>query len=377
MFTGEFPYDISGPAVKVLENIQHAEPTRPRKIISKFDSDVETILLKALEKDPGRRYQSAAGLRHDIQCWLDGFPIAARSISSLYALREIEVDDNNNVYVINVSHHNESDILWKYDCNGTMKKYLPLGNEESDILYSPAPIGMCVSDITDTLYLSRALSSPEAGSTVVYGLSTKILGLERIFTINGMGHVTSITEDPVTGTLWVVGFSMDEIPLYPDPTAEPFYKPYLAKIPLGSDTVQATCISESDFYDLALPMSIVWTGTHNECYTGPYFDEWLDVGKPACWCSSNNPRQCHGDADGISQGKNKYWVSICDIDVLIAGWNKSFVQIEGQTLGEVPLTCADSDHLPQGKKKYRISINDMDILIANWNISNKPDPNCP
>jgi serine/threonine protein kinase len=89
MFTGELPYDVSGVAVKALENIQYAEPTRPRKMISKFDSDVETILLKALEKNPERRYQSSAELQYDMQCWLKGFPIVAKSVSSLYLLRKI------------------------------------------------------------------------------------------------------------------------------------------------------------------------------------------------------------------------------------------------------------------------------------------------
>jgi len=87
--TGRFPYDISGMAVAALENIQHADPVRPRSIISRFESDIEAILLKALEKDPSRRYQSAAELRHDMECWLDGFPIMARSVSSLYVLSKI------------------------------------------------------------------------------------------------------------------------------------------------------------------------------------------------------------------------------------------------------------------------------------------------
>jgi serine/threonine protein kinase len=89
MLTGGFPYEISGTAAETLENIQHAEPVRPRKIISRFDSDVEAILLKALDKDSSRRYQSAAELRHDIQCWLEGLPIIAKSVSSLYLLRKI------------------------------------------------------------------------------------------------------------------------------------------------------------------------------------------------------------------------------------------------------------------------------------------------
>jgi serine/threonine protein kinase len=89
MLTGGFPYEITGTAAKTLENIQHAEPVRPRKIISRFDSDVEAILIKALDKDSSQRYQSAAELRHDIQCWLDGYPIVAKSVSSLYLLRKI------------------------------------------------------------------------------------------------------------------------------------------------------------------------------------------------------------------------------------------------------------------------------------------------
>jgi hypothetical protein len=101
------------------------------------------------------------------------------------------------------------------------------------------------------------------------------------------------------------------------------------------------------------------------------------LGKPMCWCGNVNPRQCHGDADGRSQGKKEYWASTDDLDVLIAAWNKPLGEIEGKTVDGVPLICADFDHEAQGKKKYRVSTNDLDILIANWNIANKPDPDCP
>lgn len=109
-------------------------------------------------------------------------------------------------------------------------------------------------------------------------------------------------------------------------------------------------------------------------YTGPHRDEWLAVGRPYCWCAVVNPRQCHGDADNESQGKAKYWVSTDDLDVLIAAWNRPFTEIDGRTVGDVPLICADFDHLPQGKSKYRVSTNDLDILVANWQIKNGPDP---
>jgi hypothetical protein len=112
-------------------------------------------------------------------------------------------------------------------------------------------------------------------------------------------------------------------------------------------------------------------------YTGPQPEQWMAVGQPDCWLSSLNPRQCHGDADGASQGKNKFWVSTNDLDVLISAWNKTFEQLQGQMVGNVPLICADFDHLAQGKNEFRVSTNDLDILIANWQAADAPAPDCP
>jgi hypothetical protein len=104
--------------------------------------------------------------------------------------------------------------------------------------------------------------------------------------------------------------------------------------------------------------------------------EWDSVGKPDCWCIENNPRQCHGDADGASEGKNSYWTANADLGVLLAAWNKPYSAIEGQSYNSVPLICADFDHLSEGKNSYRVANTDLGILLKNWNINNKPDPNC-
>jgi hypothetical protein len=114
-----------------------------------------------------------------------------------------------------------------------------------------------------------------------------------------------------------------------------------------------------------------WPGGPLPQYTGPHYEQWLAVGSPACWCAGVNPRQCHGDADGKSQGKKKYWASTDDLDVLIAAWNKPLELLSGKEI------CADFDQLPQGKKQYRVSTDDLDILIANWQIANGPAPDCP
>jgi len=182
---------------------------------------------------------------------------------NLSGLREIEVDDNGNVYIINVHANNESDILWKYDPNGTIKRlYLGVPNSEN---YLPNPIGMHVSNITNMLYLASAQYNPaDVNSTLIYGFSTESLIRERSITINDMHHVTSITEEPASGSLWVAGFNMKDTPQFPDPGEKPFYHPYLAKVPYNSNTVQAVCISDSNSApgnDLAMPMSVVWTRT--------------------------------------------------------------------------------------------------------------------
>jgi len=106
-----------------------------------------------------------------------------------------------------------------------------------------------------------------------------------------------------------------------------------------------------------------------QSYSGPRIDEWIAVGRPDCWCADINPRQCHGDADGMSQGENKNWVSINDLNILIEALNKPLESLTGNQI------CADFDHLPQGG--YRVSNNDVEILIANWQLPDGPAPDCP
>jgi len=111
--------------------------------------------------------------------------------------------------------------------------------------------------------------------------------------------------------------------------------------------------------------------------TAAQTEEWQALGKPACWLAGVNPRQCHGDADGTSQGNQKFWVSTNDLDILIAAWNKTYDQIKDKKIGDVPLICADFDHHVQGTTNFRVSTNDLDILIANWQLSDKPAADCP
>ena len=88
VLTGRFPYDVSGDNAHVIRAIQFQEPTPPSRFLRGFDSELETILLKCLAKDHSRRYSSAVELQEELQRWLRGEPIKAKSDSWLYVLRK-------------------------------------------------------------------------------------------------------------------------------------------------------------------------------------------------------------------------------------------------------------------------------------------------
>jgi serine/threonine protein kinase len=66
---------------ELLHQILHAEPPRPRKLNAAVPRDLETIVLKAMDRDPAHRYQSAAALAGDLRLFLDDRPIKARRAS--------------------------------------------------------------------------------------------------------------------------------------------------------------------------------------------------------------------------------------------------------------------------------------------------------
>ncbi len=66
--------------LKVIEQIKTEEPERPRVIDPRIPRDLETIVLKAIEKDPKARYRSAEAMGEDLRRFLADEPIVARPV---------------------------------------------------------------------------------------------------------------------------------------------------------------------------------------------------------------------------------------------------------------------------------------------------------
>jgi serine/threonine protein kinase len=71
---------------QVLAQIVHKDPRPPRKVNPRVPVDLETICLKALEKDPDRRYQTAAALAEDLRRYVNRFAISARRVGPVQRL---------------------------------------------------------------------------------------------------------------------------------------------------------------------------------------------------------------------------------------------------------------------------------------------------
>lgn len=83
---GRHPYEFLD-IIESLARLQTEEPPPPRRFKPLLPADLETVILKAMERDPARRYESARALAEDLRRFLDGEPIVARRASVVYRLR--------------------------------------------------------------------------------------------------------------------------------------------------------------------------------------------------------------------------------------------------------------------------------------------------
>jgi formylglycine-generating enzyme required for sulfatase activity len=66
---------------KLVKQVMHDEPPRPRQINPDVPRDLETVVLKAIARDPARRYQTAGEMAEDLKRFVEDRPVRARRAS--------------------------------------------------------------------------------------------------------------------------------------------------------------------------------------------------------------------------------------------------------------------------------------------------------
>ncbi len=95
LLTAHTPYEVTRVIPDAVRTICETPPRRPSSTSGPdgrparhLRGDLDTIVLKALEKEPARRYPSVEALAADIRRYLAGEPILAKAPSKLYRLRK-------------------------------------------------------------------------------------------------------------------------------------------------------------------------------------------------------------------------------------------------------------------------------------------------
>jgi serine/threonine protein kinase len=77
MLTSQRPF-TGGHSMELLRRVTSEKPTPPTRLRPEIPPALESVCLKCLEKDPARRYPTAAALADDLDRWLKGKVVTAR-----------------------------------------------------------------------------------------------------------------------------------------------------------------------------------------------------------------------------------------------------------------------------------------------------------
>ncbi len=189
-----------------------------------------------------------------------------RESPNLQGLREIEIDSDGQVYLLNAHNQNDSDLLWVFNNDGEM-----LNRHFLNRLPEPIqnPIGLCYDVPSERLYFASGLydqNQPNKASLYGYDrqdvLSQNILEPTQHIEVANLQHLTAIASDQ-QGTLWVTGTTFTKTPehlfAYDLPYALP--APRLAQVgTVGQGESHVDAISLYGITPINVPTAILWIG---------------------------------------------------------------------------------------------------------------------
>jgi non-specific serine/threonine protein kinase/serine/threonine-protein kinase len=94
LLSGRAPYELSGlPPLEAMRISCEVDPPAPSRVApapeaSLLRGDLDTIVLKALRKDPADRYPTVFGLSADLAAWMEGRPVSATPATLAYRARK-------------------------------------------------------------------------------------------------------------------------------------------------------------------------------------------------------------------------------------------------------------------------------------------------
>ena len=86
--------------LETMMSVINNTPEPPRKLNNEVDSDLELICLKCIEREPEQRYDSAAALANDLECWLEGQSISIKAPSLFRLLSRWTKQNQRLIYVM-------------------------------------------------------------------------------------------------------------------------------------------------------------------------------------------------------------------------------------------------------------------------------------
>ncbi|MGH4138074.1 Stk1 family PASTA domain-containing Ser/Thr kinase [Clostridium sp.] len=166
MSTGRVPYDAESPVSVALKHIQ--EPVVPPKDINdNIPENLNKLILKAIEKEPIKRYQTAKDMRIDLQRIQNnsGYTIAARAMDNEYT-RVMEA--------VNVDDYEKEEVTGKSRKKNVNKK------NKTKIIVSVAIILLIVlATVLGLVYKNKLFGNSSKGDASGKIVVPKIIGLDK------------------------------------------------------------------------------------------------------------------------------------------------------------------------------------------------------